>query len=74
MTIALQLDETGVSALQTQAAELGVTPEQLATEIVRRHVLARATPKAIGPDDPLFKAALAASMKDNEELLRRLAK
>ena len=70
MTIALQLDPNGYSALTAEAAELGLTPEQLANEIVQRHLRARTS----SPDDPAFRAALTASMKENEELLRRLAK
>jgi hypothetical protein len=70
MTIALQLDATGYSALQAEASERGMTPEQLANEIVQRHLRARAG----SVEDPAFKTALAASMKENEELLRRLAK
>jgi hypothetical protein len=68
MTIALQLDPSGFEALQAEAAELGVTPEQLAHDIVRRHLRARQ-----GATDPAFRAALADSMRENEELLRRLA-
>jgi hypothetical protein len=73
MTIALQLDPTGFDVLRKEAEELGVTPEQLAHDIVQRHLRTRTTPGA-GADDPAFRAALAASMKENEELLRRLAK
>ena len=69
MTIALQLDASGYSALQAEAHERGMTPEQLANEIVQRHLRTRAS-----AEDPAFRAALAASMKENEELLRRLAK
>lgn len=66
MTISVQLDPPGLLALQKEAEVLGVTPEQLAAEIVKRH-LARAS-------DEAFRAALADSMRDNEELLSRLAK
>ena len=74
MTIALQLDPPGLTALQAEAAELGITPEQLANDIVQRHLRSRVEATESGPGDPAFTAALTASMKDNEALLRRLAK
>jgi hypothetical protein len=74
MTIALQLDPNGYSALEAEARALGLTPEQLANEIVNRHLRARLTSTATGNSDPVFKSAFAASMNENEELLRRLAK
>jgi hypothetical protein len=74
MTIALQLDPSGYSALKTEAAELGITPEQLANEIVQRHLRERSQAASDSANDPAFMAALSASMKENEELLRRLAK
>lgn len=73
MTIALQLDPTGLTVLQKEAAELGITPEQLAADIVQRHIRAR-TGGDTTANDAAFRAALADSMRENEELLRRLAK
>ena len=68
MTISFQLDATSQVALQEEAAAVGVTPEQLAADIVKRHLLARS------PSDDPFRAALRASIRENDELLRRLAK
>ena len=72
MTISLQLDPHGLTALQKEAEELGITPEQLANNIVERHIRSRFVSGSAGDD--AFQAALATSMKENEELLRRLAK
>jgi hypothetical protein len=74
MSIALKLDQSGLTALQEEAAELGVTVEQLANDILKRHVRARVEGAKSRAFDPAFQAALAASLKENEELLRRLAK
>ncbi|WP_439622238.1 hypothetical protein [Gemmata sp.] len=67
MTISFQLDQPSEIALQQEAAGLGVTPEQLAADIVKRHLLVRA-------DDAPFQQAMNASLRENEELLRRFAK
>lgn len=72
MTIRVQLGGSGLAVLQQEAATLGVTVEQLATDILERHAGKAATARAI-PDDK-FRAALADSLRENEELLRRLAK
>jgi hypothetical protein len=68
MTIQLQLEPDGLESLREEAAGLGVSVEELAADILRRHVRARSAP------DPAFRAALAASVRENEELLRRLAR
>jgi hypothetical protein len=70
MTLSITINETGFTALQERAAALGLTPEQLATEIVSRELFAT-DPK---PKGQSFDTAVAESMKANEELLRRLAK
>ena len=72
MTISLQLNPPGLNALQKEAEELGITPEQLASDIVERHLRARLVSGSA--NDAAFRAALATSMKENEELLGRLAK
>jgi hypothetical protein len=72
MTVMLQLESRGIDLLQQEAAELGVSVEQLANAIIRRHVLARADSGAAG-DPTAFRRALEESMNQNEELLRRLA-
>lgn len=68
MTIQLQLEPDGVETLRQEAAGLGLSVEELATDIIRRHVRARPAP------DAAFRAALADSVRENEELLRRLAR
>ncbi|MDB5305844.1 MAG: hypothetical protein JWO38_46 [Gemmataceae bacterium] len=72
MTILLQLEAPGLEALQKEAADLGVTVEQLAHDIIRQHLRARATGSAVA--DTAFRRATADSVRENEELLRRLAR
>lgn len=72
MTIRVQLGGSGLAVLQQEAAALGVTVEQLATDILERHA-GKATAARTIPDDK-FRAVLADSLRENEELLRRLAK
>jgi hypothetical protein len=70
MTLAITIDEPGFTALQERAKALGLTPEQLATEIVARELVASSGTKK----GQSFDTAVAESMQKNEELLRRLAK
>jgi type II secretory pathway component PulM len=70
MTILLQLDPPAAEALRNEADGLGVSVEELAADIVRRHT----TAKSAAIPDAKFRAVLADSLRDNEELLRRLAK
>lgn len=73
MTIAIQLDASRLVALELEAAVLGVTLEQLATDIIDRHIRTKSAP---GPtvEDTKFKAAMEATFRENDELYRRLAK
>jgi len=74
MTIAIQLEAQGLDMLQAEATELGVTPEQLANDIVQRHLRTRTDVANKVANDSTFRAALSASITENSELLRRLAK
>ena len=73
MTILINLEGPGLAALQKEAAERGVTLDQLADEIIQGHIKARAS---AGPvvDDASFQEAKTATFRANEELYRRLAK
>jgi hypothetical protein len=73
MTITIQLDGPGLAALQQEAANLGVSVEQLADTIIQRHVRGRA---GLGPvvDEATFRKAMADTFRENEELYRRLAR
>ena len=73
MTITLQIEVTGLVALQQEASDLGVSVEQLATNIVQRHIRARTGPGSVAPD-AAFQNAMADTFRRNEELYRRLAK
>lgn len=73
MTVMLQLEPQGAELLRKEAAELGLSVEQLASDIIRRHLTARTT-RAASADDESFRRVVAASMDENDELLRRLAK
>jgi hypothetical protein len=73
MTVMLNLEQPGLDALQQEAADLGVSVEQLANEIIRRHVRSR-TATVQHADATAFRNAMTESMTENEELLRRLAK
>jgi hypothetical protein len=73
MTLAIDLDDRAFSALLEKAAESGVTPEQLASDLLGRSL--RGEPVAESQvTAQSFKIALAESVRANEELLRRLAK
>jgi hypothetical protein len=74
MTMTIQFDGPTAAALHQQADALGVSPERLATAIVQRHVLPQEAPAHATADPEAFRRALAASVTDNEELLRRLAR
>lgn len=71
-TVTLQLDPVGFALLRDEAAELGIPVDVLATDIIRRHVKAKTHPAAA--EATAFRQALADSVNENEELLRRLAR
>lgn len=72
-TVTFRVDDEKARQLADAARERGVAIEDLLRQITD-DFLARPQPLTIGPDDPRFKAALAVSLAENEELLRRLAK
>jgi hypothetical protein len=73
MTVMLRLEPSGLEQLREEAADLGVSVEQLATDIVSRHLRTRAIAIPTTEQDA-FRRALSESVQENEELLRRLAK
>jgi hypothetical protein len=73
VTITLQIESPGLAELQKEADGLGLSVEQLASAIIRRHVLAKADAGAAG-DPTAFRQAMEESMNENDELLRRLAR
>jgi hypothetical protein len=73
MTITIDLDGPGFSALAEEASGLGVSVEQLADTIIRRHLRAR-TAKGTIADDEVFRKAMADTFRENEEVYRRLAR
>ncbi len=73
MTIMINLDEPGFSALAEEASRLGVSVEQLADSIVRRHIRTRAGQGGVATDES-FRMAMADTFRENEEVYRRLAK
>jgi hypothetical protein len=72
-TVTFQVDDEKAGRLAAAARDRGVAIEELLKQITD-DFLARSTPQTIGPDDTRFNVALADSLKENEELLRRLAK
>ena len=56
-----------------EAADLGVSLEQLSQSILHNHARVRGTAGPIA-GDPSFQEAKAATFRENEELYRRLAK
>lgn len=73
MTVMLNLEKPGLDVLEQEAANLGLTVEQLANDIIRRHVEAKSSSVQFA-DPTAFRRAMADSVRENEELLRRLAK
>lgn len=67
-TLTLELDDQTANRLAEAARERGLQIEELLRQITD-DFLAQTRPAGID-----FKKALAASVKENEELLRRLAK
>jgi hypothetical protein len=73
MTISIDLSEPALAALRQEAADLGVSLEQLSQSILHNHARVRGTAGPIA-GDPTFQEAKAATFRENEELYRRLAK
>ena len=66
MILELELEPQVIEALTQDAAELGVSVEQLAVDIIRQPVEAREARRAA------FRKAMVESMSENRELLFRL--
>jgi hypothetical protein len=73
MTIAIPLEAPRFAVLQQEATDLGVTVEQLAADIIDRHIRIKTAPGSAVSDDA-FKTAMEATLRENDELYRRLAR
>jgi hypothetical protein len=72
MSLQIELTEAEQERLTQVAAELGVSAERLVAHLVRRH-LEVTTPGRTAPTNDDFAYALCESVRENEELYRRLA-
>ena len=71
MTVTIELDEATAAVLAPKAASRGMTLAEYATGLV----VADASPPARQPaPEHLFRTAMAGSIRDHEEVYRRLAK
>ncbi|CAN5587808.1 hypothetical protein BH11PLA2_BH11PLA2_42720 [soil metagenome] len=73
MTFSINLSGTPLISLQEQASRLGVPIETLAQSVIEN--FASSQPSTMSPQDrrALFEKAKADSMRENDELYRRLA-
>jgi hypothetical protein len=72
VALTLNLTEDEEAQLAEAAARLGVSAEKLVTVLVRRHLEVTA-PGRTSPTDDELAYALRESVRENEELYRRLA-
>lgn len=62
-------DEEDIELLQQEAKALGMTPEQLAKEMIERHIVARTRPKTMpGTIQPFRRPYSPAKAKPDEGL------
>jgi hypothetical protein len=73
MTITIRLEGPGLDALRQEAAERGVSLDQLASDIIQSHIRARTGGGPIA-GDAKFREAMEGTFRENDELYRRLAK
>jgi len=73
MTITIELDDAIRTDFQQEAESLGLSLDQLADAIIRRHIQSKSVDHSSALD-PAFQKAMADSFRENDELYRRLAK
>lgn len=62
-------DEEDIELLRQEAKTLGITPEQLAKEMIEKHIVARTRPKTMpGTIQPFRKSYSPAKAKPDEGL------
>ena len=73
MTITIRLDDAFRNDFQLEAESLGISVDQLADDIIRRHAQSKSGDPG-SATDPAFRSAMEASFRESDELYRRLAK
>ena len=73
MALTIELTTEEEARLAEVAEELGVSPERLVLHLVRKHLEA-AEPGHTTPTKNEFDSALSETVRENEELYRRLAR
>jgi hypothetical protein len=74
MTVTIDLSNSRLDLLRSQAARQGVSVEEHVQAIIALYVDTTSDRPAGIAGDPEFRAAMRASFQENTELYRRLAK